>query len=288
MLKLSLLAVVTSLGLAACASNPYSTPSDLRFQKNTQGNNQEIHVKRDGKLCAGDTADSQNCPVNFYIDSIEAGKFYANNTAKYHLKPEAYNFKVKNCTTGTNCQSCDIDVSPDHLKNPEFVISVDDAGKPFISNNGQPLVCTAQPAPSKPPVIAPVERTITVNLAADTLFKFDGSSLNDLLPQGRQEVLDVASKVSTGFVSVSQIKLIGHTDRLGSDNYNQQLGQNRAETVRNLLIQNGVPANVISATSAGKQQPVTDGCPSVKSREALKACLQPDRRVTVQITGIAK
>jgi outer membrane protein OmpA-like peptidoglycan-associated protein len=112
--------------------------------------------------------------------------------------------------------------------------------------------------------------------------------LNDLLPKGRQEVLNVASQISTGFVSVRQIKLVGHTDRLGSDSYNNQLGQNRADTVRSLLVQNGIAGNVISTASAGKQQPVTDGCFNVKQREALKACLQPDRRVSVEITGIAK
>ncbi|AZN67306.1 OmpA family protein [Acinetobacter haemolyticus] len=286
MLKLSLLAVAISLGLVACASNPYSKPLNLRFQEKKQENNQVINVKRDDKLCADDTAEAQNCPINFYIDSVQAGSFYINNAAKYYLKPETYNFKVKNCTTTNECQSCDIDLRMGHLVDPNFTLSVDDAGKPFILNAGKPLICTAKN--EKPKSIAPVERTVTVNLAADTLFKFDGSSLNDLLPKGRQEVIHVASQISNEFVSVSHIKLVGHTDRLGSESYNQQLGQNRAETVRNLLIQNGVAGNIISTSSAGKTQPVTDGCPTIKSRQALKACLQPDRRVTVEITGVTK
>ncbi|WP_373683963.1 OmpA family protein [Acinetobacter sp. YH12080] len=127
-----------------------------------------------------------------------------------------------------------------------------------------------------------------MDLAADTLFKFDGSSLNYLLPKGRQEVLEVASQIRNNFFSVSQIKLVGHTDRLGNDSYNNQLGQKRADTVRNLLIQNGVAGNVISTASAGKRQPVTNGCFDVKQLEALHACLQPDRRVTVEITGLSK
>lgn len=112
--------------------------------------------------------------------------------------------------------------------------------------------------------------------------------MDDLLPKGRQEVLNVASQIHNNFVSVSRINLVGHTDRLGSDSYNNQLGQNRADTVRNLLVQNGVAGNMISTASAGKSQPVTDGCFYVKQREELKACLQPDRRVTVEITGITK
>lgn len=286
MLKLSFWAIAT-FGLVACTSNPHSHPSNLRFQKNKQENNQIIKVKRDDKLCADDTKKSQNCPINFYIDNIQAGRFYINNTARYHLKPEIYNFKVKNCISGSECKTCDVDLRTDQLKDHDFTLSVDDTGSPFISNGGQPLICAEKTeAPKK--VVAPVEHTLSVNLAADTLFKFNGSSLNDLLPEGRQQVLNVANKISNNFVSVSHIKLIGHTDRLGSENYNQQLGQNRAETVRHLLAQNGVPNNLISTASQGKNQPVTDGCPTIKSREALKACLQPDRRVTVEITGITK
>ena len=281
MLRLSLLAVVASLGVAACTSSPYTKPSDLRFQKKTQENNQPITLKRDEKLCSGDTAEQQNCPIEFYIDSIKAGNFYINNSAQYALKPETYNFKVKNCTE-ESCQSCDVDLNVGKLTSNEFVLSVNTNGKPFISNNGQPLSCEVKHQ------VAAQEQTIRVDLAADTLFKFNGSSLNDLLPKGRQEVLNVASQIHNNFVSVSRINLVGHTDRLGSDSYNNQLGQNRADTVRNLLVQNGVAGNVISTASAGKGQPVTNGCFDVKQREELKACLQPDRRVTVEITGITK
>ncbi|MEB3755217.1 OmpA family protein, partial [Acinetobacter sp. MD2(2019)] len=174
-----------------------------------------------------------------------------------------------------------------------LVLSVDASGQPFMSNNGKPLACQAPE-----PVVATssvntakstvVETTVNVNLAADTLFKFNGSSLNDLLPKGRQEVVNVASQITNNFVSVSHIALTGYTDRLGNANYNQQLGQRRAETVRQLLVQNGVASNVISVASSGKNKPVTNGCFDVKQRDALKACLQPDRRVTVAITGIAK
>jgi OmpA-OmpF porin, OOP family len=273
------------LGMSACTTfNPYNQPENLRFQKKTIDKTQLLHVKRDQKLCASDTADKQDCPIDFYIDDIKSGTFYINNSVNYHLKSESYNFKVKNCNADT-CQSCDVDLNAEKLASREFTLSVDSEGKPFILNAGQPLACTTE---KTAPILAAKETTIQVNLAADTLFKFDGSSLNDLLPKGRQEVVDLASKITSGYASVREIKLVGHTDRLGSDQYNQQLGQNRANTVRNLLVQNGVATNVVSATSAGEQQPVTDGCLTVKDREALKACLQPDRRVSVEITGITK
>lgn len=276
--------IISSFGLTACVSNHFKYPSDLRFQDKKSGNSQSISVKRDKILCAGDTEESQNCPIHFYIDSIKAGSFYINNSANYNLKSEAYNFKVKNCTT-TSCQSCDVNLNVEQLVSSEFLLSVDAMGKPFILNGGQPLVCNMQ---SGTAIVEPVERTITIDLAADTLFKFDGSSLNDLLPKGHEEVLNVASQISSRFVSVSKIKLTGHTDRLGTHQYNQKLGQSRANTVRDLLVNNGVAAQIVSTASAGEHEPVTNGCFDVKQREALHACLQPDRRVTVEITGLSK
>ena len=281
MFPLRFLAIVLSIGTTACVSTLYSQSSDLRFQEKNQNYNQMITVTRDNRLCAGDTEENQKCPIDFYIDNFKSGTFYSNNSAKYYLKPELYNLKIKNCTANS-CQSCDIDVAVEKLVDAEFLLSVDDAGKPFISNNGKPLLCEQPSQPKN------TETTLNVDLAADTLFKFNGSSLNDLLPKGHQEVLDVASKISNQFISVSSIELTGHTDRLGSDAYNQQLGQNRADTVRNLLVQNAVTESIISTASAGKSKPVTNGCFDIKLSEELKTCLQPDRRVTVKITGLAK
>ncbi|RZH28090.1 cell envelope biogenesis protein OmpA [Acinetobacter pittii] len=281
MYKLRLLVIAVSIGLSACAANNYSQPTGLRFQEGGNDKTQVINVKRDDKLCAEDAPEKQNCPINFYIDNIQSGSFYINNAAQYRLKPEIYNFKVKNCTS-QECQSCDVDLQTNQLSDNNLTLSIDKNGKPYILNNGKELVC------SKKEETPTIEHTSVIQLSADTLFKFDGSTLNDLLPKGHQEVMNLASKISQGYVSVSAIKLTGHTDRLGNDNYNQKLAQSRADTVRNLLIQNGVSDSVISTTSMGEAQPVTDGCPNAKSQEALKACLQPDRRVTVEITGISK
>lgn len=128
----------------------------------------------------------------------------------------------------------------------------------------------------------------TLSLNADALFKFNGSSFDDLLPKGRSELDQLVSAIEVGYVSVNQIRLTGYTDRLGSNNYNYQLGLKRAQTVRNYLAQRGISPEILSFTSAGELQPVTNGCYEVKDRQALQACLQPDRRVTVEISGTKK
>jgi len=75
----------------------------------------------------------------------------------------------------------------------------------------------------------------------------------------------------------------GHTDRLGSDGYNQKLSERRADAVRNYLVSKGVPKDRIETIGMGEKQPVVQ-CDQ-KSMKALIECLQPNRRVDVQVKG---
>lgn len=137
-----------------------------------------------------------------------------------------------------------------------------------------------------PEVVAPVVVTERVNLAADALFNFDKASSTDLLPAGKATLEKLAATLKDGYVQVDKITLIGHTDRLGNDQYNYQLGLRRSETVKAYLQGLGVTAP-ITTSSAGETQPITN-CEGVKPTPTLKACLQPDRRVAVEITGVRK
>ena len=125
-------------------------------------------------------------------------------------------------------------------------------------------------------------------LDANTLFKFNGSSFNDLLPQGQVEVDNLIKSIYSVYTSVSKINIIGHTDRLGSAAYNYELGLARAKTINEYFISKGIPRDTLSFSSLGKNMPVTNGCYDVKNRIELQACLQPDRRVTVEVVGIKK
>lgn len=130
--------------------------------------------------------------------------------------------------------------------------------------------------------------TEVLNLNTDALFEFDGSSIADLLPQGKAELDDLVTNIDNEYSNVDRIYLIGHTDRLGSTAYNYQLGYKRAETVRSYLNQKGIPNHVISYASTGENEPVMNDCNSVKNYQLLKQCLQPNRRVTIEITGTKK
>ena len=156
-----------------------------------------------------------------------------------------------------------------------MVASVYDAPPPPVPS--AVVVAAAPPAPVPPP---PPRR---VSFSADTLFGFDRSEIR---PQGKVALDQFAHEL--GDTHVDAITVEGHTDRLGSQAYNQKLSVRRAEAVKSYLVANGgVDAARISAVGMGESQPVTkaEDCRGTKPDAKLVACLQPDRRVDVEVSG---
>ncbi len=54
------------------------------------------------------------------------------------------------------------------------------------------------------------------------------------------------------------VEIEGHTDNVGSDDYNQDLSQRRADSVRSFLMQQGIGSERIAASGKGEQRPVAD------------------------------
>lgn len=142
------------------------------------------------------------------------------------------------------------------------------------------------PKPSEPPKPAePVKPTVKkITLSSKALFDFDKAVLK---PEGKK-ALD--TEVVARLREVQKLELVlvtGHTDRLGSQAYNQKLSEKRANAVKDHLAAAGVPKDKIETLGMGKTQPV----PGVKcdqtKRKDLIACLQPHRRVEVEVKGEA-
>lgn len=137
-------------------------------------------------------------------------------------------------------------------------------------------------APFLNPVAAPAPKAEQVNLSADALFAFDKADLAHVKPQGRKE-LNALAQALTGAAGqgVKAVDVVGYTDRLGTPAYNMRLSQERATTVRSYLVAHGVPAQLITAEGRGEADPVVQCQES--GRQALIACLAPNRRVTVNV-----
>jgi OmpA-OmpF porin, OOP family len=158
----------------------------------------------------------------------------------------------------------------------------------------QPIVASAAPAVAAPaapaPAPAPIVREVTKEtfvILADTLFQFDKSGRDQMLPGGKERLAAVANRLKS-YQSIATLSIAGHTDRLGSDTYNDPLSARRAATVLEYLGSLGVKATKSDAVGKGEREPVTTQCSTKLPRAQQIICLQPDRRVTIEVTGVVK
>jgi OOP family OmpA-OmpF porin len=92
-----------------------------------------------------------------------------------------------------------------------------------------------------------------------------------------------------GPVAIGAVIVTGHTDRIGSLNYNMKLSERRAITVKDYIVAKGVDQKLIFWEGKGPKQPipVTKFCDNKMKRAQLIECLSPNRRVTVEVVGRA-
>jgi len=116
-------------------------------------------------------------------------------------------------------------------------------------------------------------RGLIVNMP-DALFK-TGSS--ELQPQVREKLAKIAGILSSN--PGLKLETDGYTDSVGGDEYNQQLSEKRAQSSREYLVSQGVPAKSIQARGFGKSEPI-------ESNETSQG-RQRNRRVELVVSGDA-
>lgn len=117
-------------------------------------------------------------------------------------------------------------------------------------------------------------RGLIVSLS-DVLFDFNKATLKP----GAREKLSKLTGILLAYPGEYRMEIEGHTDAIGSEEYNLRLSQARAESVRDYLAQAGMPASRIIATRGmGKSQPVADN--------ATAAGRQVNRRVEIIIADV--
>ena len=134
-------------------------------------------------------------------------------------------------------------------------------------------------APAGAAGVKPAGEKITV--AADALFDFNKAVLR---PEGKAKLDELVSKAKA--IKLEVILAVGHTDRIGGDAYNQKLSEKRAAAVKEYLVAKGIEANRVYTEGKGEKQPVTGAkCKGNAKTKALIDCLQPDRRVDIEVIG---
>lgn len=121
--------------------------------------------------------------------------------------------------------------------------------------------------------LASVQRTndvLTATFRSEVLFDSDSSALHPGAYAELGRVANVLKRYPDTAITVE-----GHTDSRGSEAYNQQLSERRAQAVRTALIQTGIDSNRIRALGLGESQPIS-------SNDAI------NRRVNIVIEPMAK
>ncbi|WP_291994817.1 OmpA family protein [Candidatus Accumulibacter sp. ACC003] len=142
-------------------------------------------------------------------------------------------------------------------------------------------VCEPPMAAAAPAAAGPKPSGDKITVAADALFDFNKATLRPLGKSKLDEVVAMSKQIK-----LEVIIAVGHTDRIGSDAYNQKLSERRAASVKTYLVSKGVEANRVYTEGKGEKQPVTKPgqCAGAKSKKVIE-CLQPDRRVDIELIG---
>jgi OOP family OmpA-OmpF porin len=197
----------------------------------------------------------------------------------FALRAEWERYRISDAASNHgNVDSATISVVfPFGRSSPPPVVSQPPAPTP-APEEAPPVVAQAAPAPA--PV---VHKHVTFD--ADTLFTFNTSTLR---PEGYRALDKFVAELKT--TTFSQVHVLGYTDRIGSDAYNQKLSQRRADAVKAYLVDSaGVDASKVDAEGKGKSNPITQPgqCGAGRSKATI-ACLQPDRRVDIEVAGVER
>lgn len=125
------------------------------------------------------------------------------------------------------------------------------------------------------------ERFKHYTLASDVLFASGKSDYRDISTAGRSAVSQLLDELRSDEAQIKHVQVTGHTDPFGSASDNQLLGERRANTVLQMLVDGGIGESILSTQSAGSREPVVHTCYGPRLEQIN--CYAPNRRVAIRV-----
>jgi OOP family OmpA-OmpF porin len=157
---------------------------------------------------------------------------------------------------------------------PMAVLAPPPPPPPVVAAPPPPPVAVVAPPPAPVASVVPVtpKQMRVVTLESDTLFAFDSAS-----PQGDLQTL---TQRLGGLRSVEAVQIVGHTDNTGPAAYNERLSVRRADSIKELLVKNGVDPSKITILGMGERSPAAENStPEGRAK---------NRRVVIMLKGMAE
>jgi outer membrane protein OmpA-like peptidoglycan-associated protein len=195
------------------------------------------------------------------------------NEGVFRIREWNYIFDLPDATAPSGVRKCqyrirfddDVKLESSVWRSHECEVLVASSHQSALADQGSPELQTLLPKP--------------ISLSADMLFGFDNATLTE---KGKSRLSNIVEQIKAA-TETGAVDVVGYTDRLGSHRHNRNLSLRRAESVAAYLVMSGISASSIHVEGRGEDQPVVQ-CGRMSSAKLI-ACLQPNRRVELRVTG---
>jgi OOP family OmpA-OmpF porin len=185
----------------------------------------------------------------------------------------------------------------DPTKNTETALSSTSKKLAAVKLNVPPAAGAPTPTPAAKPAPA-AKKPEPLNI--EEKIELQGMAFNkaDMTDDNKKELDEffamlkkpAKEPVARQEVELGAVIVTGHSDRIGAMKLNMKLSEQRAITVRDYITSKGIDQKLIFWEGKGPKQPipVTKFCDNKMNRKQLIECLAPNRRVTVEVVGLAQ
>ena len=152
------------------------------------------------------------------------------------------------------------------------------------------LAAVAPPPPPPPPVVAAPPPLRLLLRQANVLFNFDKRDMANVRSLTKDTLDKLVAEIKSGAFKLERITLAGHADiskNSADQRYNEQLATDRAQTIKDYLVGQGINADLISTAAKSDNEQVARCDSRGMSKPAYQECLLPNRRVEVLAEGVA-